>query len=242
MYIQLDHTAPAHLNLLHRYPSTQDHGGASTLARASDIWTVMWLQMLEDHDCYDPAPQKFISAPSSTPVPTAPPTPTQLPPTSAPVRPTTLPQHGPAPMVLNPPEPCPPTSEDNTPTFYRHLGRNVPEGEYLDLSMLEEGYPENYPDSPRLHWIYDLQCHIREKSITGEYDTMPLCMPSPMDLDPWPNSPTAQWLYNWEPYVNMQVPTPTMTSLHPCSPNEPNFSIHKHHNSGHSKDPEHPCY
>jgi hypothetical protein len=40
----------------------------------------------------------------------------------------------------------------------------------------------------------------------------------------------------------MQVPTPTMTSSCPRSPDEPDFSIHKCHNSGDSKDPEHPCY
>jgi hypothetical protein len=64
-----------------------------------------------------------------------------------------------------------------------------------------------------------------------------------MDLDPRPTSPTAEWLHDWEPYVNMQVPTPMMTSLRPRSPDESkDFTSHKHHNLGDSKDPEHPHY
>jgi hypothetical protein len=84
-------------------------------------------------------------------------------------------------MVLNPPEPH---SLDNSPTLYKYLKEHIPEGGHLDMPMLAKGYPEWYPNSPHSHWMYNLQCHIREKATTGEYDATPPCMPSSMDLDP----------------------------------------------------------
>jgi hypothetical protein len=55
-------------------------------------------------------------------------------------------------MVLDPLEPQLPTPEDNCPA----IQKLIPEEGYLDMPMLEEGYPEWYPDSPCSHWMYDL--------------------------------------------------------------------------------------
>jgi hypothetical protein len=115
-------------------------------------------------------------------------------------------------MVLDPPELRLPTLEGNEPAFYKFLQKHHPD-EAIDLPMLEEGYPKNYPDLPQSRWMYNIHCHAMQKSITQEYDAMPPCMPLPMDLDPQLTLPTAEWLHDWEPYVNTQVPTPTITGL-----------------------------
>jgi hypothetical protein len=48
-------------------------------------------------------------------------------------------------MVLDLPEPHPPTPEDNMPIFYKYLWKHHLD-KPIDLPILEEGYPENYPD------------------------------------------------------------------------------------------------
>jgi hypothetical protein len=149
--------------------------------------------------CYDPGPSNFYFPPSSTSVPTVSPTPAQ-PPCTQTVRPRTLPQYGPIPMVLNDMP-----SKDHQPTLAKRfppIGHTNP--------PYSSHYPDDYPDSPYSRWLYDAFRQAHDTAME-EHDATPTCMPSPIDLNPWLTLPTAQWLYNWEPYVNTQVPTPTIT-------------------------------